>query len=97
MEQFNCTALEGDGDGRYLAPERLKNEEGYFAHPSADIFSLGVTFWAMAMKREVLLYVLGNLSFIFSRSPKTGKSSRTQSNWRTEFFLFRRRLNLFCD
>lgn len=51
MEKFQHSTS-GDGDGRYMAPERL-DEGTYLAHPSADIFSLGLTLWAMAKKREV--------------------------------------------
>eukprot|EP01127_Copromyxa_protea_P006076 TRINITY_DN1588_c0_g1_i1.p1 TRINITY_DN1588_c0_g1~~TRINITY_DN1588_c0_g1_i1.p1 ORF type:complete len:466 (+),score=76.20 TRINITY_DN1588_c0_g1_i1:433-1830(+) len=51
MEEIGQHA-NGDGDGRYLAPERLENEELYVAHPSADIFSLGVTVWSMAARKE---------------------------------------------
>lgn len=50
MERFSATTS-GDGDGCYMAPERL--DEGYRADPSADIFSLGCTVWAMAKKKEV--------------------------------------------
>lgn len=51
MEKWE-ESTSGDGDGKYLAPERL-DETSYRADPSADIFSLGLTVWAMAMKREV--------------------------------------------